>query len=168
MIRNKTEFRPSEPSDRLGIASVIKRAFDRDAEVELVDALLDGPYQTISHIAVLDGQIIGHVLFSQIEGPERSLALGPLSVDPDWRDFLIGTELVSRALPGLRAEGWNSVFVLGDPIYYGRFGFKRALAERVTSQYQSPYLHALELKAGCLKNYKGSLTYLPPFSELAP
>ncbi|WP_306120578.1 MULTISPECIES: N-acetyltransferase [unclassified Roseitalea] len=163
MIINKTVFRPSSPEDAIAVRAVHRRAFGRDAEAELAIALIEGETETIDMVAKLDSMVVGHVVLSALDGPERSLALGPLAVDPDWRDFKIGTELVRRALEMARRQGWKSAFVLGDPVYYGRFGFKRALAEPVTCAYQGPYLQALELSPGALADYAGPVTYPAPF-----
>ena len=145
MIVNKTVFRPSAPEDRIAMRAVHSRAFGRDVEADLAEALVDGETVTLDLVAKLDSMVVGHVVLSQLDGPDRSLGLGPLAVDPGWRDFQIGTELVRRALEMARRQGWKSAFVLGDPVYYGRFGFKRSLAEPVQCSYQSPYLQALEL-----------------------
>jgi putative acetyltransferase len=167
MILDKTEIRAATATDAMGISSVVRRAFGRDTEAGLVTALNGDRIETQSWVAVIDGQVIGHVQFSQLEGPERAMALGPLSVDPDWRDFLIGTELVRHALAKLKEEGWQSVFTLGDPVYYGRFGFKTETARNVSCPYQGPYFMALELMPGALAEYAGPVAYPAPFHDIA-
>ncbi|MBO6640193.1 MAG: N-acetyltransferase [Roseitalea sp.] len=166
MIINKTVFRPSAPEDHIAIRAIHRRAFGRDAEAHLAIALIEGETETFDLVARLDAMVVGHVVLSRLEGPDGALGLGPLAVDPEWRDFQIGTELVRRALEMARREGWKSAFVLGDPVYYGRFGFKRSLAEPVTCAYQGPYLQALELAPGGLQHYAGSVAYPDAFRTL--
>jgi putative acetyltransferase len=166
MILEKTAFRPGEPEDRLAILAVQRRAFGREEEAELVDRLIEGSIPTISMVADLDGMIVGHVLLSEIEGPDRALALAPLGVDPEWRDFLIGTELTNRAIARARADGWHSIFVLGDPVYYGRFGFKADLARHVKTPWPGPAFQALELVAGAVGDYRGAVRYPDAFDGL--
>ena len=163
MVINRTVFRPSAPEDLIAIRSVQKRAFGRDTEGDLAIALIEGGVQTVDLVAKLDGVVVGHVVLSELDGPERSLGLGPLAVDPNWRDFKIGTELVRRALEMARRDGWKSAFVLGDPVYYGRFGFTRELAEPVICAYQGPYLQALELAPDGLAGYDGKMSYPQQF-----
>lgn len=163
MILEKTTFRPGEPEDRLGILAVQRRAFEEDAEAELVDRLIEGPEKTISMVADLDGMIVGHILLTELQGPEKALALAPLGVDPEWRDFLIGTELTNHALAKARGDGWHSVFVLGDPVYYGRFGFKSDLARHVETPYPGPAFQALELVPDAVKSYRGAVVYPDAF-----
>lgn len=166
MILEKTAFRPGVPEDRLAILAVQRRAFGREEEATLVDRLIDGPVPTISMVADLDGMIVGHILLSELEGPEKSLALAPLGVDPEWRDFLIGTELTNRAIARARDEGWHSIFVLGDPVYYGRFGFTSELARHVKSPFHGPAFQALELVPGAVAGYRGAVKYAGAFDAV--
>ena len=166
MIVDKTSFRTSTVADYLAIAHVHKRAFSRETEGELALALLnDLACETHYLVAELDAAIIGHFLLSQTAvGPDRSLVLGPLAVDPSWRDFQIGTELVRRVLADARIVGWKSVFVLGEPDYYRRFGFKRSLAENIKCAYNlGTAFQALELETGCLKGTSCVLEYPAAF-----
>ena len=163
MILDRTVFRPSAPDDRIALRAVHKRAFGRETEAELAEALLDSGTRTLDMVAKVDAMLVGHVVMSQLSGPERALGLGPVAVAPEWQDFGIGTELVRRALEMARKDGWSSSFVLGDAGYYGRFGFKRSLAEPVTCAYQGPHLQALELKPGGLAGYCGTVSYPPEF-----
>ena len=164
MILEKIVFRPGEPEDLKAIEAVQRRAFDQEDEAVLVGQLLAGPDETISLVAELDGRIVGHVLLTELRGPKRSLTLAPLAVDPDWRDFLIGTELTRHAIALARKSGWQSIFVVGDPVYYGRFGFKSQLADSVKSRWQGPSLMALELVPGSLSGYSGKLRFPDAFS----
>lgn len=166
MILEKTDFRPGEPEDRLAILAVQRRAFGREEEAELVDRLIESTVPTISMVADLDGMIVGHILLSQLQGPERSLALAPLGVDPEWRDFLIGTELTNRALARARKDSWRSVFVVGDPVYYGRFGFKADLAAHVETPYPGPSFQALELEPEAVSGYRGAVRYAEMFETV--
>ena len=138
----------------------------RAASKALVDRLIEGPEKTISIVADLDGMIVGHILLSELEGPERSLALGPLGVDPQWRQFHIGTELSRKAIDVAREEGWHSIFVLGDPRYYSRVGFSSELANSVKSPYQGPEFQALELVPGAVTAYHGEVIYPKAFEEV--
>lgn len=166
MILDKIDFRRGEPEDRLAIRAVHRRAFQREDEADLAAKLIEGAIATISMVADLDGMIVGHILLSELGGPHRALALAPLAVDPEWRDFLIGTELTNRALAAAREEGWHSVFVLGDPVYYGRFGFRSDLAEHVDTPWPGPAFQALELVDGAIANYRGAVSYPDMFETV--
>ncbi len=159
MIIDRTTFSPSTYADLPAIKSVHARAFGRDIEPDLAQRLIEAKETTLDLCASIDGMIVGHCILTELKGPKMAMALAPLAVDPNWRDFKIGTELVRRLLSNAREAGWYSVFVLGDPDYYGRFGFKSELADCVDCEYQGNSFQALELVAGALKDYHGVLEY---------
>lgn len=49
---------------------------------------------------------------------------GPISVSPAYQGMGIGAKLMNEALRRLRALGASGCVVLGEPAYYGRFGFR--------------------------------------------
>ncbi|MEL6435602.1 MAG: N-acetyltransferase [Pseudomonadota bacterium] len=168
MIINRTDFRASTPSDWHKVRAVHDRAFGSEVESRLALTLLeDNQTASLDLLAELDGMVIGHVILSAAEeGPDRALVLGPLAVDPEWRDFQIGTELVRRVLADARLAGWKSVFALGEPDYYGRFGFKRSFTEHVTCAYNAgPSFQGLELETGALAGFSGKLVYPAAFQD---
>src|SRR5208283_2814232 len=75
------------------------------------------------------GELIAHITLTRIEvatsaEPQPALLLAPLCVVRARRCQGIGARLVDEALGRARALGHAAVFVLGDPAYYGRFGFQ--------------------------------------------
>ena len=54
----------------------------------------------------------------------RWAGLGPVSVLPRWQNRGIGSALIERALDALRQDQWHGCVVLGEPEFYGRFGFR--------------------------------------------
>lgn len=86
---------------------------------------------SVSLVAEADGAVVGHVAASPVtlSGGERGwYGLGPVSVTPAWQGRGIGSRLVRQALDVLRARGAAGCVVLGEPGYYGRFGFAAAPA----------------------------------------
>ena len=127
-----TAIRPEEPRDAHRISEVITRAFTGAAhsdgtEAAIFQRLSSRLEAKASYVAVTaQGDIVGHIVFSEvrIDGePCRWSGLGPLSVLPDWQGRGIGSALVERGLAELRGE-WAGCVVLGDPAFYGRFGFE--------------------------------------------
>ncbi|MEM9574099.1 MAG: N-acetyltransferase [Pseudomonadota bacterium] len=167
MIIDRTKFAPATQSNMSAIIGVHTRAFGRTTEAELARQLIEGHEETLDLCAMIDDAVVGHCLLTELKGPSRSMALAPLAVDPNWRDFQIGTELVRQILSNARSAGWKSVFVLGDPDYYGRFGFKNTTANHVKSPYEGAAIQALELTPGALSGYKGSVTYPQAFDLVA-
>ncbi len=93
----------------------------------VVDALRAAGALEISLVVEDDGKIVGHVAVSPVsisDGALHWFGLGPISVSPERQGQGIGSILMKRALELLRELGAAGCVVLGDPDYYGRFGFK--------------------------------------------
>src|SRR5690606_6248725 len=98
-------------------------------EHRIVDALRAAGALSISLVAVEGGRVVGHVAISPVQvdgGPPGWFGLGPLSVTPARQGRGVGAALVRDALARLRAMGAAGCVLLGDPAYYGRFGFQPA------------------------------------------
>ena len=76
--------------------------------------------------------------------------------------------LVRAGIEDCRRGTCCGILVLGHPDFYPRFGFSAELAETLESPFGGgPAWMALELTAGALHGTIGSVTYAPPFLELA-
>ena len=58
-------------------------------------------------------------------GESKALLLGPLTVEPAFRERGVGQALIARALKDAAAKGERLVILVGDEPYYGKSGFKR-------------------------------------------
>ncbi len=165
---NSVEIRPAELSDRAAIHEVVEQAFGQKLEAELVDRLVAGGDAVLELVAEADGRIVGHVLFSRLtvgndESSFPAVALAPLAVDPAFQKMGIGAALVAEAHRYLAAAGEKLSIVLGDPAYYGRFGYRRRPAEGYSSDYQCEALQAL---AWGEAPATGRLVYAAAFADL--
>lgn len=141
-------IRSATPRDRDAIRAVEEHAFGQRAEAGLVDALVRDGEVVTELVAVDDGQIVGHILFSRlhvVDGERRfpAVALAPLAVEPSFHKTGIGGALVREAHLRLKQGGEKLSVVLGDPAYYGRFGYARDRAEKFGSEWQGAALQAL-------------------------
>lgn len=57
-------------------------------------------------------------------GDAPALFLGPVTIEPPFRNRGIGQMLIRRALDEAREKGHRLVVLVGDAPYYGRLGFK--------------------------------------------
>ncbi len=113
------------------IHRVVREAFatavHRDGnEQDLVAALRKGEsyIPELSLVAIQDGEIVGHILFTRATIEGRSiLALAPLSVLPEAQRQGIGSALVREGHRIAETMGFGCSVVLGDPGYYARFGY---------------------------------------------
>jgi putative acetyltransferase len=159
-------IRDEEPQDIPAIREVIEAAFGRPLEADLAERLRRDGDSVISLVAADGDDIAGHVIFSRMNAPTSALGLGPVSVAPARQDSGIGTALILAGLERAAKAGWQSVFVLGEPGYYRRFGFDPALAQGFASPYAGPYFMALALN-GALPAREGAAEYAPAFAGLA-
>jgi putative acetyltransferase len=126
-------------SQRAAIRRLHLESFPTGAEADLVEALRRDGDAVLSLVAEEGGEVAGHVLFSRMRAPFRALGLAPLAVRPAWRRRGVAASLVAAGLAEAGAAGWEAVFVLGDPAYYGRFGFDAGLAVGFASPYAGPH-----------------------------
>lgn len=126
------EIRPEQPDDLTAIRSLITAAFEHaehssGTEAAIVDALRAAGALTVSLVAVEDDDTMGHVAFSPVTiagDADRWYGLGPVAVRPDRQGMGIGQDLIRAGLAALRRMGAKGCVVLGEPAYYGRFGFE--------------------------------------------
>jgi len=136
-----TELRPERAEDIAGIRAVHLAAFETPLEADLVDALRasDAWIPALSVVAVVDHRVVAHVLLSRIVlatagGDRPALALGPVGVLPASQKQGYGSAVIRDALAGRDDQ---LVVVLGDPAYYGRFGFGPGAAHGITGEWSS-------------------------------
>ena len=158
-------IREETAADHEAVHDVIAAAFGRDDEARLVAALRRDGAAEIALVAEDAGRIVGHVMFSRMAAPFPALGLGPVSVAPKKQMLGIGGALIGAGLDRARAGGWRGVFVLGDPAYYGRFGFDADLAAGFASPYAGRHFMALAL-GGPLPVASGEIAYAEAFSKI--
>jgi putative acetyltransferase len=93
------------------------------------------------------------------------LALAPVAAAPDRQREGIGSALIEAGHAIARSQGWDAIFVLGDPAYYGRFGYDAELAAGFTSPYAGEYYMVLAL-TGALPATEGQVSYASAFDGL--
>lgn len=141
-------IRPAEPADRAMIRAVEERAFGQSDEADLVERLVADGDAVLELVAERDGDILGHLLFSRLhivngDQTHPAVALAPLAVDPAHQRAGIGTELVRDAHLRLMAGRETLSVVLGDPAWYGRFGYAHDRASGYDCEWQGEALQAL-------------------------
>ena len=86
----------------------------------------------LSFTARIGTLLVGSVRLTPIRiGETKALLLGPLTVEPPFRERGIGQRLIDRALAEAKAKGHRLVLLVGDEPYYGKSGFKRIPRRRV-------------------------------------
>jgi putative acetyltransferase len=158
-------IRSEERDDIPAVRKIVEEAFLQPAEARLVDRLRADGDGVISAVAVDEGQVVGHIMFSRMDAPFRALGLAPVAVRPSLQGSGIGSQLIRWGLAQARADKWQCVFVLGDPKFYGRFGFSVALASGFESPYAGEHFMALALN-GVLPAASGKVEHAAAFKML--
>ncbi|MFC5606632.1 GNAT family N-acetyltransferase [Variovorax soli] len=164
-----TEFhiRSEEPSDIDAITDVTEKAFRHaphtsHTEHYIVLALRRAGALGVSLVAQQAGRVVGHVAFSPVaisDGSPHWWGLGPVSVLPEAQGIGIGSALVRDGLAALRGLGAQGCVVLGEPDYYGRFGFRSGQG-LVLDGVPPEYFQSLSLGA---RAASGRVSYHPAF-----
>jgi len=165
------EVRAERPGDEAQIRAVLLAAFPTGAEADLVDQLRANGDAAISLVADDAGEIVGHVLFSRMsaEADGRTfdaLGLAPVAVTPRRQRQGIGSALIETGLREARSIGTEIVFLVGEPEYYRRFGFRAAAAAPFASPYAGPYFQARLLRDDLTLPTSGRADYAAAFAGL--
>lgn len=126
------EIRPETAADVFAIEALTKAAFlnaphTSHTEQFIINALRQAGKLSLSLVAACQGSLIGHVALSPVsisDGTPAWFGLGPISVLPQHQGRGVGSRLMREALRLLREQGAAGCVLLGEPRYYGRFGFR--------------------------------------------
>jgi len=134
-----SEIREEEPRDKESVRRVNLDAFNDDSEAAVVEKLRISCDDYLAFVAVEDGNVVGHILFTPatLDGyGVVGMGLAPMAVLPAHQRTGIGSQLVRHGLEHVRQSGCPFVVVLGHPEYYPRFGFERASKYQLRSQWE--------------------------------
>ena len=168
MIKVRKEL----PEDKEAIHAVNTSAFGQDQEANLVNKLRQNCRGLMSLVAVVQNQVVGHILFSPatIECEDRTIrgmGLAPMAVLPDYQRQGIGAELIRAGIARLKSKGCPFVAVLGHAEYYPRFGFVPASRHGVWNEWELPAeaFMILVINESEMHGVSGVARYRPEFSE---
>lgn len=161
---------PEAPADAQAIERLHERTFGPGRFVlsayrlrEHVEHRLD-----LSFTARIGTLLVGSVRQLPIcIGDTPALLLGPLTVEPPFRDRGIGKLLLERALKDAKAAGEKLVVLVGDEPYYSRVGFKTIPRGRATmpGPVDLDRLLVAELVDGAFESVSGAIR--PDWSAVA-
>ncbi|RJX64949.1 N-acetyltransferase [Vibrio sinensis] len=168
------KIRTETGSDITEIEKLTYRAFEnhphhvpgtKPTEHLIINKLRAESALTLSLVMEDEAEIVGHIAFSPVNINGKFVnwyGLGPVSVMPEHQSKGIGGALILDGLAQLKALGAEGVVLLGEPEYYGRFGFK-AQPTLTLDGVPAEYFLALSLKSDIPS---GEVTYHPAFFEV--
>jgi putative acetyltransferase len=166
-------IRPERPEEYSEIYQLIKTAFQtakvsNGKEQDFADQLrCSGNYiPGLALVAEDDGKLIGHIMLTKTyivnNGHKiEALLLAPISVLCDYRDQGVGSALIYESFRRAKEMVYRSVFLVGDPAYYRRFGFQAAINFGIRHQPDIPdeYVMACELVVAALNGINGLISF---------
>jgi len=164
-------IRTEIPVDAAGIDRLLRASFPTGAEADLVHELREDGLLTLGVVATDDeGGVVGYVAFCpvDIQGEDRNwVGLAPLAVEESQRGQGLGEKLVYEGLDSLNEFGYAAVVVLGEPSYYGRFGFKPAAAHGLHCRWPDTEtaFQLFTLSEDALNDADGQVEFSPPFDR---
>jgi putative acetyltransferase len=130
-------IRPACPDDAAGILTVVEDAFShggtRDAGEEL--AIVRGTWTARRGRSLLElvadegGTVVGHLQAApgSLDGAPAPVAgVAPVCVGAAHQGRGVGSALMGALVGAAEERHWPLLVLLGDPAYYGRFGFEPA------------------------------------------
>lgn len=165
-------IRAEQANDIPAIRKVNLAAFPGPDEANLVEKLRTHHSFIFSFVAVLDGEVSGHIVFSPVTlVPEintlRGAGLAPVAVLPQFQRKGIGTKMILHGIDQCKQAGYGYIVLLGHPNYYPRFGFVPSVKYGIKCEYDAPpeAFMILELRSGALAGHSGTIKYPPEFNE---
>ena len=129
-------IRPLVPADEEPVLAVVHDAFDGPGhdgseEVAIVQGTwrASAPPERVELVAVDAGTVVGHVLAAPgcLDGRATAVAgVAPVCVAPGHQGRGTGSALVRGMIRTAEARAWPLLVLLGEPAFYGRFGFGAA------------------------------------------
>jgi len=163
----RTEIGVDAPS----IDSLLRRCFSSSAEAELVQQLREDGLLTLGVVATDDeGQVLGYVAFSPVtlNGEDKQwVGLAPLAVDESVRGQGLGKQLIYEGLDTLNEFGYAAVVLLGDPVFFGRYGFEPAARHQLRCHRPetAATFQVYKLADEALVGGEGCIEYSTPFNR---
>lgn len=163
-------IRVVQKQDYPAIKKLVLESFGAIQEVVTEDKIVESLRLEASYradfelVAVLDGQIVGHGMLSDVTigDHDKLCALAPLAVDVNHQGQGIGRKILEALEKQAKKANYRAISVLGDPAYYQRFGYREAKDYGISCPFEvpSPYFMIKELTPGALSKIHGQVMYL--------
>ncbi len=169
----KPIVRDERHTDLAAIYEVVRAAFRHDEEAELVEQLRNAGALVVSIVLVCDERLTAHASASPmiwVDGSTHFVAwaLAPVSVTPMEQGRGYGTKVVWETIERCRQLGADILTVLGNPVYYERFGFMPASQHGLGIEGKDfgDAFMVMELTKGALHEAQGWLRWHPAFDDM--
>jgi predicted N-acetyltransferase YhbS len=151
-----------KPEDEAAIERLHERTFGPGRYARTAYRIREqlGHRLDLSYTARIGTLLVGSVRLTAIRiGETPALLLGPLTIEPPFRDKGIGKAMMERTLKDAKDKGHRLVVLVGDEPYYARVGFKRVPKGAITmpGPADPARILAVELIEGALGGVSGEV-----------
>jgi len=155
-------IRPENTDDALAIDRLHERTFGPGRFAKTAYRIREGLEHALelSFTARIGTLLVGSVRLTPVRiGATAALLLGPLTIEPPFRERGIGQLLIERALAEAKAKGHRLVVLVGDEPYYAKCNFKRIPLGRATmpGPVDPARLLVCELTEGAFEGVSGAI-----------
>lgn len=171
-MKKDFSIRQITKADYSTVYNLIKTAFEtaehKDGdEQDFAVYLRDGEnyIPELDLVAELDEQLMGHIMFTKtyVTKPDGSkhntLLVAPLSVLLEYRNMGVGSALMEEGLRIAAAMGYDTAFLIGDPVYYKKFGYKQSHLYGINHEnLPAEYVMVKEIVSDILNGITGIVT----------
>jgi len=167
------KIRQEKPSDFQDIYDLVKIGFqtaevsngnEQDYVIKLRASVNYIP--ELALVAEENGKLIGHIMLTKTyvscnDSKFEALLITPLCVAIEHRNLGIGSELVKESFGLAKNSGYKAVFVVGNPLFYSRFGFRSSALFGIKHVPMIPdqFVMVNELSIGALTDVVGTVTF---------
>lgn len=167
------EIRKEMPKDYDSVRIINDLAFKQSKEGDIVDKLRENCKDILSLVAVLEGKVVGHILFSPAQikyrGKVRTgMGLAPMAVLPEFQNQGVGSGLIKEGIRQIKETDCPFIIVLGHEDYYPKFGFERASIYGLKSQWKSvpdEVFMVMIINKSVMSGITGIVEYRSEFNE---
>jgi predicted N-acetyltransferase YhbS len=119
-------IRNEAAADARAVDALIERAFGPGRYAKAAERLREGNRlrADLSFVALAGERVVGAVRQWPLRvGDRAGVFLGPIAVDPAFRQHGLGAELIARAVEGAEAAGEAFILLIGDAPLFEPHGF---------------------------------------------
>lgn len=119
----------------------------------------------LDYVVIEDNKIIANIIYTKMYNEKGEMlndviALGPISVHPEYQGKGIGKKLIEVSLERAKELGYKAVLITGNDKFYKPLGFEAAYKYGITLpgmsiEDKAEFFMAMELEEGYLANHSG-------------
>lgn len=144
MTEHAYDIESEEERHQGGVRALLEKAFGPQRLQRAIYRLREGvpPDPALCFVMVnTHGQVVGVVRNYRVRvgaHAGRALLLGPIAVAHSHEKLGLAARLIRHVITFARQRGYQIIYLVGDPNYYGEFGFKATAAAQVNIENLEP------------------------------